>query len=150
LIVQIGWAHKNPRVKPILYGQEEGRRFSPDLDHPVGQFWSTTSIEPAATEVVERLENHALPWLWEYATETSLAGYLRDCKAGIPLVNLCARARIVARTGMHDEVADVMARAQAELDRLKAESRRDQWELCHSLVLATEEWIKMEDQASQR
>jgi hypothetical protein len=50
---------------------------------------------------------------------------------------------------MHDEVADVMTRAQAELDRLKAESRSDQWEPCRSLVLATEEWVKMEDQASK-
>jgi hypothetical protein len=127
-----------------------GRRFGPDLDHPVGQFWSAHSIEPAASQVIERLENHALPWLSEYATETSLAGYLRDSRTGIPLVNLCALARILARTGMHDEVADVMARAQAELDRVKAESRRDQWESCRSLVLATEEWIKVEDQASQR
>jgi hypothetical protein len=51
---------------------------------------------------------------------------------------------------MHDEVADVMARAQAELDRLKAESRGDRWDLCRSLLLATEEWIKKEDHDSQK
>ena len=149
--VTVRYWHRHPRPPEQMITDifpQVGRRFGPDLDHPVGQFWSAHSIEPAASQVIERLENHALPWLSEYATETSLAGYLRDCKTGIPLVNLCALARILARTGMHDEVVEVMARAQAEFDRLKAESRRDQWERCHSLVLATEEWIKKEHQGS--
>jgi hypothetical protein len=151
--VTVRYCHRDPRppermitdIAPLV-----GRRFGPDLDNPVGQFWSAHSVEPAATEVIERLENHALPWLLRYTTEASLASHLRDCKKGIPLMKLCALTRIMARTGMHDEVADVMARAQAELDRLKAESRGDQWERCRSLLLATEEWIKREDQDSQR
>jgi hypothetical protein len=149
--VTVRYWHRNPRppeqmitdVVPLV-----GRRFGPDLDNPVGQFWSTHSIEPAATEVVERLENHALPWLLEYATEATLVSYLRGRRDGIPLVNLCALARILVRTGMRDEVPEVIARAQAELDRLKAGYRMDQWESCRSMVLATEEWIKREDQDS--
>jgi hypothetical protein len=151
--VTIRYWHRDPRppeqmitdILPLV-----GRRFGPDLDHPVGQFWSAHSIEPAASQVIERLETHALPWLSEYATETSLAGYLRDCKTGIPLVNLCALARIMARTGRHDQVADVMARAQAELNHLKTETRMDQWEPCRSMVVATEEWIKREREDSKR
>jgi hypothetical protein len=150
--VTVRYWHRHPRppeqmitdIFPLV-----GRRFGPDLDHPVGQFWSAHSIEPAATEVIERLENHALPWLLEYATETSLASYLRDCKKGIALVNLCALARILVRTGMQDQVPEVMARAHTELERLKAESRMDQSESCRSMVVATEEWIKKERQDSR-
>jgi hypothetical protein len=69
---------------------------------------------------------------------------LRETRNGIPLVKLCALARILVRTGMREQVPQVMARAHAELDHLKAESRLDQWERCRSLVAATEEWIQQE------
>jgi hypothetical protein len=124
-----------------------GHRFGPDVDHPVGQFWFAHSIEPAATEVIERIEKYALPWLLQFATETALASYLLDCRTGMNLSKVCSLARILARTGMEEQVPEVMERAQAELERLKPNSRMDQWQLWRSMVAETEEWIKQEQPA---
>ncbi len=49
-----------------------GRRFGPDLDHPVCQFWITDSIYPTADEVLERLEHHVLPYLAQHVSEVDL------------------------------------------------------------------------------
>jgi hypothetical protein len=46
-----------------------GRRFGPDLDHPSGQFWASDSVEPTASEVVERLKNHVMPFFRTHTAE---------------------------------------------------------------------------------
>ena len=46
-----------------------GRKFGPHLDHPVGQFWTAGSVEPTASEVVERLTNHVMPFFVKHTPE---------------------------------------------------------------------------------
>ena len=46
-----------------------GRRFGPDLDHPICQFWITDTLQPAASEVVEGLENHVLRFFARHSAE---------------------------------------------------------------------------------
>jgi len=46
-----------------------GRRFGPDVDHPTGQFWVSDSVEPTASEVLDRLKNHVIPFFEIHSAE---------------------------------------------------------------------------------
>jgi len=65
LQVGVTFRHRHPRppenmltdLIPVV-----GRRFGPDLEHPIGQFWASDSVDPAAQEVLERLKDHVMPF----------------------------------------------------------------------------------------
>jgi hypothetical protein len=121
------------------------RRFGPDLDHPVGQFWflqTPAEAKMAVKEVIGRLADHALPFLDRHASEKSILSALEAASGrSSPDFYLAARAIIEANGGDMPGAVELLKQARIQAAANSSQVHPESLEPFYRMIERVEKFI---------